>query len=580
MEELRIGVFICNCGTNIAGFLDATDVSDYSRGLPGVVFSRENLYSCSEAGVSDIKSAIVENKLNRVIVAACTPRTHEPTFRATCEDAGLNPFFFEFVNIREHVSWVHKKEREAATRKARDLVRMAVARAALLEPQTPIEASVIRRAVVIGGGISGLTAARELARKGIDVVLIERERKLGGLVSGLYVLGPVPRDARAYVASLVADVRKDRRIRIMTGATVERIGGYIGSYMVGVRSRGKASEIDCGAIVVATGAVPLKPEGVFGYDGKKVISLFEFQDRLRKGKLRGRRFVMITCAGARDRERIYCSRICCGSAIKDALLVKELDPGSSVHILYRDLMCYGVENEGILRAAKEAGIRFVSYSKDAPPVVEDGVVRVEGDVMGEELAIDADVVVLASPLVADEGASELSKMLKVPLDADRFFLEAHVKLRPIDFATDGIFVCGTARWPATTRECAEQALGAAARASIPLLAGRVEVEPAVAVLGDEDLCRGCGMCAALCPYGAIEIVETDSGEKASMIEVACKGCGTCAATCYMRAITMVHYTDDQLRSQVNVAFEEQATRAGGAVAEPGAAAPTGAGGSK
>ena len=556
MDEVKIGVFICNCGTNIAGFLDTTDVSDYSRGLPGVVFARENLYSCSEAGVSDIKNAIVENDLNRVIVAACTPRTHEPTFRAACEDAGLNPFFFEFVNIREHCSWVHKEEPDAATAKARDLVRMAVARAALLEPQTPIEASVIRRAVVIGGGISGLTAAREVAGKRIDVVLIEREKKLGGLVSKLYVLGPVPRDAREYVDSLVADVKSNKRIRVMAGASVEDVGGYIGNYTVTVRSKGKTSEIECGAIVVATGAQPLRPLGIFGYDGKKVVSLFEFQERIRKGKLGGRRVVMITCAGARDRERVYCSRICCGSAIKDALLVKELDPSASVHILYRDLMCYGVENEEILRAAKEAGIRFVSYSRDEPPAVEAGVVRVAGDVVGEDLVIPADVVVLATPLVPDGGAEALSRMLKVPLDADRFFLEAHVKLRPVDFATDGIFVCGTARWPATARECAEQALAAAARASIPLLAGVVKVEPAVSVLRDDELCRGCGMCASLCPYGAIEIIETDKGKKARMIEVACKGCGTCAATCYMRAITMVHYTDDQLTAQVSVAFED------------------------
>jgi len=416
--------------------------------------------------------------------------------------------------------------------------------------------SVIRRAVVIGGGISGLTVARELADKGIDVVLVERERKLGGLVSKLYVLGPVPRDARGYVDSLIADVKSDKRIKVMTGASVDDVGGYIGNYAVTVSSKGKTTRIECGAIVLATGAQPLTPDGIFGYDGKKVVSLFEFQKRLRTGKLGGTRFVMITCAGARDHERVYCSKICCGSAIKDALLVKELDPEASVHILYRDLMCYGIENEEILRAAKEAGIRFVSYSKDEPPVVEKGLVRVAGDVVGEDLVIPADVVVLATPLVPDGGAEKISRMLKVPLDADRFFLEAHVKLRPVDFATDGIFVCGTARWPSTARECAEQALAAAARASIPLLAGEVKVEPAVSILRDDDLCRGCGMCASLCPYGAIEIVETEKGKKAQMIEVACKGCGTCAATCYMRAITMVHYTDDQLAAQVGAAFDD------------------------
>jgi heterodisulfide reductase subunit A len=265
---------------------------------------------------------------------------------------------------------------------------------------------------------------------------------------------------------------------------------------------------------------------------------------------------MIQCAGARIPERVYCSKICCASAIKDALAIRKLLPESTVHILYRDLMCYGVENEQLLRRAKEEGVRFVNYPDDVPPLVEDGVVRVIGRVVGRDLSIPADTVVLSTPLVARDDAGDLSKMLKVPLDEDRFFLEAHVKLRPVDFATDGIYVCGTARWPATTRECVEQALGAAARASIPLLAGEVEVEPAVATLADPELCRGCGMCAALCPYGAIEMIETEDGTKAQMIEVACKGCGTCAATCYKRAITMVHYSDEQIGAQVRAAFAE------------------------
>jgi len=556
VDETRIGVFICNCGTNIAGFLDAPAVAEYAATLPGVVFTRENLYSCSEAGVGDIKTAIRENDLNRVVVAACTPRTHEPTLRAACEEAGVNAYLFEFVNIREHCSWVHKEEREAATGKAKDLVRMAVARAALLTPQTRIRADVLRRAVVIGGGISGMTAALGLARRGIDVTLVERAGKLGGLVASLVSLYPSGRDARTYVASLVDAVKKENRIDVNTNTTVTRVGGYIGSYAVGVSAKGRESEITCGAIVVATGATPLIPEGLFGYDAKRVISLIELEQRLKKRRPGGKRFVMIMCSGARSQDRPYCSRVCCTAAIKDALLLKEIDPEISVHILYRDLMCYGVANEELLRTAKEEGIRFVSFAKDAPPEVGAGVVKVAGDVIGADLTIDADVVVLATPLVADDGAPGLSRMLKVPLDEDRFFLEAHVKLRPVDFSSDGIYVCGTARWPASTRECIEQALGAAARASIPLLAGEVEVEPIVSVLHDEDLCRGCGMCASLCPYAAIEMVETDGGTKARMIEVACKGCGTCAASCYTHAITMIHYTDDQLLAQLRAAFTE------------------------
>jgi heterodisulfide reductase subunit A len=554
--DVRIGVFICNCGTNIAGFLEAREVAEYAGTLPGVVFQRENLYSCSEAGIGDIKAAIRENDLNRVVVAACTPRTHEPTFRAACQDAGLNPYLFEFVNIREHCSWVHKEEREAATAKAKALVRMAVARVALLEPAERIRTDVERHAVVIGGGVSGMTASLALAKKGLSVTLIERDRSLGGLVRGLDRLHPSGRDADAYADSLAKRVRAERRISPITRATVRNVAGYIGNYTVTVRSGGKDRDVKCGAIVVATGARPLDPEGLYGHDGKRVITLFELESRLKKGKPGGKRFVMIQCAGARTPERVYCSKICCASAIKDALAIRKLVPDSTVHVLYRDLMCYGVENEELLRRAKEKGVRFVNFADDAPPVIEDGVVKVAGQVVGRELEIPADTVVLATPLVARDDAGDVSKMLKVPLDEDRFFLEAHVKLRPVDFATDGIYVCGAARWPATTRECVEQALGAAARASIPLLAGEVEVEPAVARLLDPELCRGCGMCAAICPYGAIEMVETEDGTKAEMIEVACKGCGTCAATCYKRAITMVHYTDEQIGAQVRAAFAE------------------------
>ena len=558
MEEIRVGVFICNCGTNIAGFLDAGVVAEYASTLPDVVFTRENLYSCSEAGITDLKTAITENRLNRVVVAACTPRTHEPTFRAACSDAGVNPYLFEFVNIREHCSWVHKEEWDAGTAKAKDLVRMAVARARLLEPQERIRASVIRRAAVIGGGVSGMTVALALARKGLDVALIEREKKLGGLVGRLHTLHPSGRDAGGYVSALVEAVKAEERVKIFTGAAVTDVAGYIGNYSVTLRSKAKELSIECGAIVVTTGAHPLLPEGIFGYDGKRVVSLIEFERKLAGGRLKGSNFVFITCAGARNAERPYCSKICCMVAIKDALHIKETVPDSTVHILYRDLMCYGLENEELLRRAKEAGVRFISYSKDEPPTVTKGVVRVAGDVMGRDFEIPCDMVVLATPLVPDDGARELSRLLKVPLDADRFFLEAHVKLRPVDFSSDGIYVAGTARWPGTVRESLEQSLGAASRASIPLLAGEVEVEPAVSVLTDEELCRGCGMCASICPYGAIEMIETDRGVKAKMIEVACKGCGTCAATCYKRAIAMIHYTDEQIGAQLRVAFRDKA----------------------
>jgi heterodisulfide reductase subunit A len=550
-EEIRIGTFICNCGSNIAGFLDTKAVSDYAETLPNVVFSRENLFSCSETGVTDIKNAITEHKLNRVVVAACTPRTHEPLFRSACEEAGLNKFLFEFVNIREHCSWVHKDNTDIATDKAKDLVRMGVARATRLEPKEEITTDVKQTALVIGGGISGLTCALSLAKRGFLVSLVEKEKELGGLLRYVNRLYPSNVSARELVTAKMREARKSSRIEVLTSSRVTDVRGYIGNYLVSVTSNGGAPrDINCGVIVVATGAGQLVPEGHFGYDGKKVISQLQLEGMLRQGKLKGKRFAMILCAGARIRERIYCSRICCMTSIKNAILIKETIPDATVHILYRDLQCYGVANEETYMRAKEMGVRFVNYSLDDSPVVADGSVKVLNPLSGRRMSIDADMVVLASPLIPSEGAESISKMLKVPLDESKFFLEAHVKLRPMDFATDGIYICGTAHWPASVTESIYQALGAASHASIPLTRGYVKVEPIISELVDEDACSGCGMCAAACPYGAIQIAETEKGPKARMIDVACKGCGVCAATCYKRAIGMSHYTDDQLNAQV------------------------------
>jgi len=575
-EDIRIGVFVCKCGTNIAGFLNTNAVMEYARTLPNVVFARENLFSCSEAGVTDIRNGIKENNLNRVVVAACTPRTHEPVFRAACEEAGLNKYLFEFVNIREQCSWVHKGNQEIATEKAKDLVRMGVARATRLEPKEDITADVRQVALVIGGGISGLTCALSLAKRGFLVKLVEREKELGGLLRNINRLFPSDVPASSVIAEKIDQARKDARIEILTSTEVTDIRGYIGKYSVTVSSNGKepaavvgiepeatsaggsgahegapaTKTFVCGVIIVATGAEELVPEGYFGYDGKKIITQMQLEGMLKQGKPEGKRFVMILCAGARIRERIYCSRICCMNSIKNAILIKESMPDASVHILYRDLQCYGVKNEELYLKAKHLGVKFVNYTLENLPAVEPGKVTIRNSVTGKEMILDADFVVLAPPLVPRPGVENVSRMLKVPLDENKFFLEAHVKLRPVDFATDGIFVCGTAHWPASSSESLFQALGAAARASIPLSRGYVKVEPIVSELVDEEACRGCGMCAAACPYGAIEIVETDKGAKARMISVACKGCGVCAATCYKSAIGMSHYTDEQLEAQV------------------------------
>ncbi len=546
----RIGVFVCNCGTNIAGFMDTEDVAGYSATLPNVVFVRENLYSCSEAGVNDIKQAIIDNKLDRVVVAACTPRTHEPTFRAACKDAGLNPYHFEFVNIREHCSWVHKEDRDLATLKARDLIRMGVARSAYLEPMEPIIGNVVERALVVGGGISGMTAALELAARGFEVVLIERQKHLGGLVKSLYEIYPWGEKAADYINGLASRVERNSKIRVLKACEVTDVRGYVGKYEVTVSSGDET--VVAGIIVVATGARPLLPEGMFGHDSRRVITMLELEAMLLRSRSRRKKVVLMGCAGARIPGRFYCSRICCMTAIKNAIIMRKKWK-ADVTVLYRDLMCYGVQNETMLVDAKKAGVRFINYSLENPPVIEKDTVTVSSEILGRDLKVPVDLLVLSTPLVPQDTNVALSKILKVPVDEYGFFLEAHVKLRPLDFATDGIFVCGTARWPASIRECLEQAIGAASRASTYLARGEVEVEPIVSVI-DEEECRGCGLCVALCPYGAIELIDTEKGKKARTIDVACKGCGTCGATCYRHAIRMKHYSDEQLGAQIRAAF--------------------------
>ena len=550
-EETRIGVFVCDCGSNIAGYLDVKELAEYAKTLPNVVFVRENLYTCSESGINEIKAAIKEQNLNRVVVASCTPRTHEPLFRGTCAEADLNPYLFEMVNIRDQCSWVHMQEREEGTNKAKDLIRMGVAKAALLEPQQDIQSEVDPRAMVLGGGISGMTAAMALANRGYEVTLVEKAPELGGLLLKLDKLAPADMDAPELARQQAEMVRGNPNIKVYTSTTVEEVQGYIGHFQVTVTTNGVQQQFPCGIIIVATGADVLKPVGLFGYDGETVINQLELEERFRAGTFNAKHVVMIQCAGARIEERKYCSRICCMVAIKNAIEIKERSPETTVHILYRDIQAYGVENEILFQRAKELGVLFIKYDMARPPVVETDRVLVHHELLGRDLNLPQDLVVLSTPLIAAEDNEKISKLLRVSIDANKFFLEGHVKLKPLDFATDGIYLCGNAHYPATVREAISQALGAASRASIPLAKGVMTVEPIVSTLADEDACRGCGLCVALCPYGALEIVRTEKGRKVQVIPVACKGCGVCAATCYQHALTVNSYTDEQISRQIS-----------------------------
>ena len=555
-QDVRIGVFLCHCGSNIAGYLDMEALDEYTKALPHVTFVQRNLYSCSEGGINEIKDAIKEQSLNRVVVASCTPRTHEPLFRSSCEEAGLNPFLYEMVNIRDQCSWVHMQQQEDGTAKAKDLIRMGVAKAALLQPQDSIMSAVQARALVIGGGIAGMTAAAALGRRGYEVVLVEKEESLGGLLNRVNKLGPVMIDAGELIEAKIQEVLQQPRITVFTAARVTSVQGFIGKFNVDIDNGTDIKKIDIGVIIVATGGRVFVPEGLYGYDGRRVITQLEMEQLLKKGLASDvKNVVMVQCVGSRDQERPYCSRICCQIAVKNAILIKEQIPDARVSILYRDMQMYGVENEEMFRDSKAKGVRYIHYDPDRPPQVESDQVRVYHSLLGRELTLLSDLVVLSTPLVAQEDAPVTSQLLRVPVDENGFFLEGHVKLKPLDFATDGVFLCGGARFPANIREVIAQGLGAASRASIPMAQGSVVVEPIISVLEDEDACRGCSLCVALCPYSALEIHQTDKGRKVHVIDVACKGCGVCAATCYQHALNINSYTNQQIEAQIDAFLE-------------------------
>lgn len=558
MDEARIGVFICDCGSNIAGYLDVPQLIEYVRTLPHVAFAQENMYTCADAGRAEIRKAIVEQQLNRVVVASCTPRTHEPLFRSTCRQAGLNPYLFEFVNIRDQCSWVHMEERERATAKAKDLLRMGIARAALLQPKETISLGVVRAALVIGGGVAGLTAALNLANRGFEVKLVERQPVLGGLLLGVHTLYPTGDDARSYIASKIEAVKNHPNIEVLTEAQVRDVHGFVGNYQVTVIQGEREYGLAVGIIIVATGARELRPDGLYSYDGDRVITQSEFEKRLSQGldlhdpALRS--IVMIQCVGARTAERPYCSRICCMTAVKNATLIKEANPQTQVYVLYRDMLTLGAEYEALYRNAREHGVIFIQYDPATPPEVSRQQVVVQDARLGEMLTLPSDLVILSAPLVGQSDAGELAQMLKVPVDQNGFFLEAHIKLRPLDFATDGIYLCGSAHWPSDVGESVAQAYGAASRASILLSRGEVEVEPITSVV-DETKCIGCGLCETVCPYSAIKLQNNGAGRKAHTIPASCKGCGVCGAGCPAKAISMQHFLDEQLFAQIDAVME-------------------------
>ena len=545
MDEIRIGVYVCHCGTNIDGVLDCEKLKEYAMNLPNVVHAENNLYTCSETGLAQIKEGIINYSLNRVIVASCTPRTHEPLFRATCKEAGLNPFLFHFVNIRDQCSWVHANNPEKAQEKAKDLIKMGVSRAELLKPLENIYVGVTPAVLIIGGGIAGMKAGMTLGNQGYKVIIIEKEKELGGNLKNLYKLFPTNQDATE-ILKIRDKLLDNDNISVFTSSILKNVDGFVGNYEIEVRTEKEDMKYKVGCIIIATGTRIFKPTNYYNYNGQNIITQLELEQILKKGKINANNIIMIQCVGSRIKDREYCSNVCCRTAIKNSMIIKESNPNSNIIILNRDIQASGVLHELNYRKARENGIIFIKYSKDRQPVIEGNVIKVFNLLINKEIKIPYDLIVLSTPMIANENSKDLAQMLKVPQDEYGFFLEAHVKLRPVDFATDGIFVCGCAHWPVDVSTSISQAYATASRAGTFLSKEKIEIEGAIATV-DKEICIGCEVCIKLCPYNAI---YKDENDEIVINEVLCKGCGVCGASCIKNAISIRHFTNNQILSQI------------------------------
>ncbi|MGD9577170.1 MAG: FAD-dependent oxidoreductase [Syntrophorhabdus sp.] len=562
-ETPKVGVFVCHCGANIGRVVDVPSVVEYAKTLPNVTYVQEALFACSTDTAKQISETIKNKGLNRVVVAACTPRTHEPLFRDTLREGGINQYYYEMANIREHCSWVHSKEKDIATQKAKDIVRMSVARSQLLEPLQEFELPVDKRVLVVGGGVAGMTSALSLAEQGFEVFLLEKDAGLGGLARRIhYTLEGL--DVQAYLDDLIGRVYRNPLLHVFTDATIKDVNGYVGNFITKMTYGGVSKEIHHGVAIIATGAEEYKPtEYLYGQD-ERVMTNLELEGKI-IGKdekvTNAQGLVMIQCVGCRNEDRNYCARICCSQSIKNALKLKEQNPEMDIYILFRDMRTYGFK-EDYYREAASKGVRFIRYEPQDSPQVEPGkaedgraVLKVTATdyILDKKLELDADVIALAAAAIPSKTNNDMARFFKVALNPDGFFQEAHVKLRPVDFAADGIFLCGAAHYPKHLSETISQAYGAAGRAVTILSKDTVIASGAVCEVNEDD-CVSCGACISVCKYGAIEFRETPKGKKAYVNPVLCKGDGLCNPVCPTRAISLKHFTDEELLKQIDEAL--------------------------
>jgi heterodisulfide reductase subunit A-like polyferredoxin len=561
-EEPRIGVFVCKCGINIAGVVDVPGVTEYAKTLPNVVYTDNNLYTCSQDTQEILKQKILEHRLNRVVVASCSPRTHEPLFRETLKEGGLNQYLFEMANIRDQCSWVHAQDPKGATEKAEDLVRMAVAKARLIEPLKRVAVDLTRSALVVGGGIAGMTSALNLADQGFEVILVDKSERLGGIANRIYrtLRGG---DVQAFLHQLIGRVMDHPKIRIYLSSRVADSSGFVGNFVTRLNvGNGTEEEVRHGITILAIGGREYKPEEYYYGKDERVLTGLELEEGLVLEPEKYAKYsnvVMIQCVGSRNEEHPWCSRVCCVKSVKNALKLKELNPEMNIYVLYRDMRTYGLM-EDFFNEAREKGIVFLRFDPEEPPVVtkvqENGKdilqVEITDVLLGEKFAIDTDLLQLATAILPPEDNKVLSQFYKVPINQDGFFLEAHMKLRPVDFATDGVFLCGLCHNPKSIEESISQANAAASRASTILSKEKLETEGAIAYI-DKDLCVGCRGCLDVCPYTAISYMDEEA--KCEVNEVLCKGCGGCAAACSSGSIALRGFRYDQIYAQIEKAFE-------------------------
>jgi len=558
-EEPKIGVFVCHCGANISGVVDVPSTVEYSLTLPNVVYAQEQMFSCATNSAKEITDLSKEKGLNRVVIAACSPRTLEPLFQDTLREAGLNQYYLDMANIREHCSWVHSKQKEDATKKALDIVRTSVARASRLEPLQESDLPVNKAALVVGGGIAGMTCALSIAKQGHEVYIVEKNKDLGGMARRLHTTLE-GLDVQTYLDNLIQEVYQNSLIHVSHQAVIKAVSGYIGNFTTSIETEGRIKEIEHGASVLAIGAEEYTPSEYLYGQNENVFTHMGLGEEIAKGNdtvINAETLVMIQCVGSRNEDRNYCSRVCCSHAVKNALKLKEKNPEMRIYILFRDMRTYGFREDSY-REASDKGVMFIRYTPEDPPQVETAkeggkdVIRVTvpDPILGQRLELDADVLSLAAAVIPSASTLELASMFKVALSPDQYFKEAHVKLKPVEFATDGVFLCGTAHYPKHIPETINQAYGAAGRV-LTLLSKDTVVSSGTVAKIDPDSCVGCLTCLPLCPYEAI--TYNLKKRVCEVNQILCKGCGNCASACPSHSANLRGYKPEQLLVQIGAA---------------------------